>query len=277
MIVTLKLKKLDLPDYPIYLNPNDSGLSQQLIKWRIREPINTYFLSKMIRNLKPDVLDVGGNIGYFPLIEVLSEAKTVTAYEPVSDSFKFLVKNLIGFPNVKFYNRGLSDRIGVETIFVTDKRNMSTIIPDKNILKLGNIKIVGSEKIRMTTLKEACSKIWSSNILVRMDIEGYETKVLKEIPDKVKYLSFELHTDILGRKKSIDFLDYIEAEGFKIFLITRDLAGLGPLFTRFGFKVFEIWNRLKEKRIYRVPTKQDRNYVVKICRENLHIFASKRV
>jgi len=47
--IKLQLKKIGLPDQSIYLNPKDDGLSNQLLKFGIREPINSYFLVKEIK------------------------------------------------------------------------------------------------------------------------------------------------------------------------------------------------------------------------------------
>ena len=90
----IKTEKIGLQDGSIYVNPKDQGLSNQLLKYGIREPINCYFLVKTIKSQKPSILDVGGNIGYFPIIETLSKAKVVTVYEPVTENFKFLTKNM---------------------------------------------------------------------------------------------------------------------------------------------------------------------------------------
>ena len=45
-------------------------------------------------------------------------------------------------------------------------------------------------------------------------------------------------------------IEKLENDGFEIALMTRDLEGLSKLFRTFGFTVFRIYNRLKEKRIY---------------------------
>ena len=64
-------------DYTLYLNPNDERLSVDLYAWKFREQINTYMLSKFISEEKENidtVLDIGSNIGYFPLMELASGA-----------------------------------------------------------------------------------------------------------------------------------------------------------------------------------------------------------
>ena len=94
-------KKLDLKAIgvshnkrEILLNPNDEGLSAQLLAYGFREPINSYLLSQFIKKENFDVvIDVGSNIGYFPIVELESGAKKVIVIEPVPETFGFLHKN----------------------------------------------------------------------------------------------------------------------------------------------------------------------------------------
>ena len=75
----------------IQLNPNDEGLSAQLLAYGFREPINCYLLSQFIKKEKLYVfIDVGSNIGYFPIVELESGAKKVIVIEPAPETFRFL-------------------------------------------------------------------------------------------------------------------------------------------------------------------------------------------
>jgi len=273
MEIKLNLKKIGLQDVSIYVNPKDQGLSNQLLKYGIREPINCYYLVKMIKTKKPCILDIGGNIGYFPMIEALSEAKAVTVYEPVTENFDVLTKNMASFKNVKCYNSGIGEKNGIQTIYITNRRNNACIEPCKEYMVQNDITITETEKVNLITLSEACKTIPDNDILCRMDVEGYESKILTDIPEKIKGLSFEFHTKILGKKQSIKLIEKIENDGFQITLMSRELEGIMGLFKIFGFNIFRIYNRLKEKRIYEYPKKAEIIKVIEIMRENPHIFA----
>ena len=120
----------------IQLNPNDEGLSAQLLAYGFREPINCYLLSQFIKKENFDVIiDVGSNIGYFPIVELESGAKKVIAIEPVPETFKFLHKNIERYPNVNELNVAVSVHNREETLFIPTHKNLSTIIPDKNFLR----------------------------------------------------------------------------------------------------------------------------------------------
>ena len=102
--VELDFKSLDMVskvnEHTLFLNPMDEGLSAQLYSWRFREPLNTHFLSKFIVDEEQNidaVIDIGSNIGYFPLVEIVSGAPQVIAIEPVPETYLFLKKNLERF------------------------------------------------------------------------------------------------------------------------------------------------------------------------------------
>ena len=269
----LELKKIGLQDVSIYLNPKDEGLSNQLLTYGIREPLNSYFLVKRINLTNPSVLDIGGNIGYFPIIEALSKAKEVEVYEPVTENFGFLIKNTAPFTNVNCYNLAIGETKGINKIFITNRRNNSSMEPCKEYMNQHFIRITKTQKVKTITLSDACDKFLTNNVLCRMDVEGYESKILNNIPENIKEVSFELHTRILGKKQSITLIEKLENDGFKIILMTRELEGMMNLFKIFGFKIFRIYNRLKEKRIYINPKKSEIIKVIGYMQENPHIFA----
>ena len=269
----LKLKRIGLPEQPIYLNPKDEGLSKQLLKYGIREPINSYFLVEIMKSRRPHVLDVGGNIGYFPIIEVLSNVKAVSVYEPVTESFEYLSKNLAPFNNVNCYNKGIGEKNKTTKIYVTNRRNNACVEPCHEYLKENNMTIKQTQEVQLITLEDACQSIDCNNVLCRMDVEGYEKKILNNVPEKIRVLSFEFHTKIIGETQSIELINRLEREGFQVTLMTRELEGLVNLFKIFGFTVFKIYNHLKEKRIYHHPRKTEIIKVIRLMRENPHIFA----
>ena len=119
----------------IQLNPNDEGLSAQLLAYEFREPINCYLLSRFIKKENFDVIiDAGSNIGYFPISELESGAKRVIVIEPVPETFEFLHKNVARYSNVSEFNVAVSVHNREETLFIPTHKNLSTIIPDKNFL-----------------------------------------------------------------------------------------------------------------------------------------------
>jgi len=66
-------------------------------------------------------------------------------------------------------------------------------------------------------------KKYGCNVL-RMDLEGYEYEILKQnIPNKVNKIALELHTDILGKHKTMKLLKSLDNQNFKVQILIEDL------------------------------------------------------
>ena len=78
----------------LLLNPLDVGFSREFNAYGFREPLNTFAFFCQVAKKKPVVLDVGGNLGYFALVELQAGAKKVVVVEPVPSTFSFLAKTL---------------------------------------------------------------------------------------------------------------------------------------------------------------------------------------
>jgi FkbM family methyltransferase len=262
---------LGLPDSEIVLNPGDKGLSNQLLKG-LREPINTFFLSKFVRERKPVVLDIGGNIGYFPLVEAVSGAEFVKVYEPVPETFRFLVANTADLDNVTCHNLAIAESACELEMVVPEHRNMASLVPSFDYLDACGVDAHERVTVNCETLMSACMDL-PDGVLVRCDIEGYEAHIFGDVPENVSGISLELHTAILGPERSMAFVDSLVSQGFTVELMSREMEGLTGLFRRFGFVVFRLYNKFVEKRIYVQPTRQEIERVVRLQRENPHIFA----
>lgn len=277
MQTELKLTSLGLPDTPIFLNPCDTGLSVQLAQHGLREPINSYYLTKLLKaNPHLTVLDVGGNIGYFPMLEVLSGVKQIIVYEPVNQTFQVLKKNMAQFNNVYCFKLAVTDYNGKAQMQVTDKKNNSTIMAyeeTKKYFKNTSVTVEGFESVNTISLDHA-TRYLEKDVLLRCDIEGFEKELFKDIPNPITGLSFELHTGIIGKEESYTLMQNLHSQGFKVYLMTRELDGRVELFKRLGFKL-SLWayNNFIEKRVYWKPTFCDIHKIITAQKENPHIVA----
>ena len=126
------------------------------------------------------VLDIGAHIGYYTLqiaARVGSKGQ-VHAFEPVSDTFAYLKKNILlnKFTNV-FANRYIvHDRCGRKEIFISDERNTgksSVVEPVGDITR--RIEIA-----KCITIDEYINQRELSKIdIVKIDVEGNELSILK--------------------------------------------------------------------------------------------------
>lgn len=206
----------------------DVGLSLQLMQHGIREEAST----KMIQSiLKPDwiCIDIGANLGYYALLEA-KLGGFVYAIEPVKSSYDALVKSieLNNYKNIKVFNLAIDSQTGIKNIKISHRHNWATMLDFKfaaaRYKKKFNRFYKGIEKVNAITLDDFVFDNKIDKIdFIRMDVEGYETeiikgglKTLKAMP-KGTHLTIEIHASLFkDRKPIITMLDTIKHIGFKI-------------------------------------------------------------
>ena len=101
--------------------------------FKTHEPLTTKLLSKELKK-GMTCLDVGGNIGYYTLLEsnIVGNDGKVIAIEPSPPNFKHLKKNLSiqDAKNVDAYNFAAGDVDGEVNFLVYRESNGSFTIPD---------------------------------------------------------------------------------------------------------------------------------------------------
>ncbi len=131
--------------------------------------------------------DIGANIGYYSLF--FQKIQNIYAFEPNKKNFLSLKENCeLNNLNIKLYNFGLSNSNYVSEIWYTDKDRMGgSAIFDKNDpeLKKYNPKNIIKEKILLKKLDDIL-EIDNSKILVKIDVERHEKKVLEGMEKIIK-------------------------------------------------------------------------------------------
>jgi FkbM family methyltransferase len=141
------------------------------------------FLSDWIEKNKPEIfIDVGANFGVYSLrISKLFQMLRVVAFEPVLTTFNKLKMNIkINSleKRIKTYNLGLSNTNGQKKMIALKRRNyiqsggFSFNIPKR---KLTNEEITQYHK---TIKGDKVLKFKKKKVVVKIDVEGYESKVL---------------------------------------------------------------------------------------------------
>lgn len=274
MIARLRLRSLGLQDVVMDVNPFDAGISCDLVKNGLREPLNSFFISWFCKKYAPDVVDIGGNIGYFPLIELASGCSSVTVFEPVMETYSFLVNNLSGYFNVQCFNNAVGGNDFDGRIAVFTKKNLSSLVPSGDwIHRLGS-EFVYDQDVKVLSLKSAVdvSMVGSFGGMLRMDIEGYELDVLREIPECISFVNLEFHVPVFGFDKAMKFIDDMDKQGFELVLLTRELDGYVGLFRWFGIKILEFYSKFVSKRIFVNPSRDELVKVFSYASECPHLF-----
>jgi FkbM family methyltransferase len=141
------------------------------------------FLYDWVKKNKPNIfIDIGANFGIYSLrISKLFQILKVIAFEPVLTTFNKLKMNIkinnLG-RRIKTYNIGLSNTNGLKKMVALKRRNyiqsggFSFNIPKR---KLTNEEITQYHK---TIKGDGILKFKKKKIVIKIDVEGYENKVL---------------------------------------------------------------------------------------------------
>lgn len=235
----------------LLLNPSDTGFSREFSLYGFREPLNTFAISKYVAKTKPVVLDIGGNLGYFPLLENEAGAKKIIAIEPVPVTFSFLSKTLEGKDQFEVMNVAISDGEDHLSLFSTDQRNVTSF--SKAILTTHGHKVSEEIRAKAITLDEAASRYPVS--MIRMDIEGYEYHVLgKRLPDSIETICMEFHIIPPGtptKKQALEFLKRLGEQNFKVSVAINEMiygyyAVIQHLGLESAYKVVTMLNGLSQ-------------------------------
>jgi FkbM family methyltransferase len=141
------------------------------------------FLYNWVKKNKPNIfIDIGANFGIYSLrISKLFQILKVIAFEPVLTTFNKLKMNIkinnLG-RRIKTYNIGLSNTNGLKKMVALKRRNyiqsggFSFNIPKR---KLTNEEI---NQYHKTIKGDEILKFKKKKIVIKIDVEGYENKVL---------------------------------------------------------------------------------------------------
>lgn len=189
------------------------------------------FTKKKFNNFKinhnsPLILDCGAHIGITVLyFKYLFPGAKIIAFEPDPIIFEILKKNVAqnNLKNVKLVNSALSGKEGGETLFANRTRN---------ILSWGNaiVKNPWYNSFEFKTIKVPSSKL-SSFIaqqkidLIKLNIEGAEERVLKEIANKlsrVNEIVMEFHGNSINNLNKIENIFSILEKNSFIYTIRQN-------------------------------------------------------
>ena len=207
--------------YTIEKIPNDPGISTELTIFKTHEPINTRILTKLIKN-GMTCLDIGGNIGYYVLLErkLIGDSGKIIAFEPAPLNFQYLKQNIErnNFQNISLFNFACGNEKKNVKFFINKKSNGSQVYRNESPPDPSLGKII---TVEMIILDDFLEKINSEKIdFIRMDAEGYELNIiyglLKTLEKHKPIISIELHKRQLGIERTIEFFKILKSFGYEI-------------------------------------------------------------
>lgn len=204
-------KEIKINNYKMKTIPNDKGISSELLIYGNHEPLTTkIILEELSDNM--NCVDIGSNIGYYVLLENMKIGKNgkIWAIEPSPENFSTLEENirLQNTENIKAFNFAIGDKNGEIEFVISKKSNWSKV-------KSENESVDSEDKVINVPLKTLDSFAKENNLervnLLRMDVEGYENKI---ILGAIQFLNqfkpivmLEIHKMIMGEKETRKILE----------------------------------------------------------------------
>lgn len=129
------------------------------------------------------VMDIGANVGQFAeeVRAILPQAQ-IYSFEPITSVYAELLKNRKGDSKWKGFNYALGNEEGVQEILVSPYSPSSSLLPKTDLLNTAFPHTQGGakEKITISKLDTIAKKLnLEGKILVKMDVQGFEQKVIE--------------------------------------------------------------------------------------------------
>jgi FkbM family methyltransferase len=222
------------------LNPCDQGFSKEFSLYGFREILNSLFVYYIVRKYRPSVvIDIGANLGYYVALEALAGAEKIIAIEPVPLTYSFLCRTLRQLRNAVALNVAVADRDGEVSMDVSDSFNLAHVTEGESELRVASGSRIRVKAFSLNTLIKKLGLQNLKNIMLRMDIEGYEYRILSaRIPEQISLINVELHSNNYDVK---EFCQKILDQGFLIEYFIGDIPfGFYQLINTFGLRLLKI-------------------------------------
>lgn len=160
-------------------------------------------LTKYLLNKKPSFfVDVGAYIGRFSVL-LAKNGSDVLAIEPSSSNYEQLCKNILfnHLNNVRTLNAGCSDKEKIGKLTITGGyTGQNTFLGrgDENV-----------EKVKLVKLDKIIYKNMSNRDVIKMDVEGFEIRVLNGMKKILKNQNPIIITEISCDKDKNEINDFL--------------------------------------------------------------------
>jgi len=238
----------------LLLNPSDRGFSREFNAYGFREPLNTFAFFCQVAKKKPVVLDVGGNLGYFPLVELQAGAKKVVVVEPVPSTFKLLAKTLEDYKEkTEVLNLAISDSKEPLKLYVATEHNVTSSF--KQLLVNTGHELAYEIRAETNTLQSMAETYQVD--MARMDVEGHEYRILSErVPDQIDSLCIELHVlPPFNKLHAIKLLQYLNSQNFNTHVAINEM----------NYEYYELIQIMGLKNAYKWATTFGSKSIIRPC------------
>ena len=173
---------INVMKHKMYVDLSDPGISWQLLTRGCRE---VEHVNDIRANLRPGMtgIDIGANIGFFPLIEaaLIGPSGHLYCIEPVSSNIEILKKNIAEnqyMDRVEVFRNAVGEKSGVSRIVLANACNSHRIMPDyKADGDSGEFEEV--ETVSVDQFMDMVGLSAEDVNFLRCDIEGYEAIAIR--------------------------------------------------------------------------------------------------
>ena len=166
---------------------DDSKYFQGILSGKVYKKINLDYKINII-------LDIGANVGSTSIFFSINYPQsTIFSFEPVTETYEILKKNISNFNNIHSYKYAISDKDDFQRIYIDENRlGRSSLIK-----KHRNMENTNTEIVQLVNLN---SFLRNNNIekidILKIDCEGSEVEILESIKtklDKIALIYIEIH------------------------------------------------------------------------------------
>jgi len=210
---------------------------KQAIKliFRIHPSTDLQRRMKIIKNNKIDIiLDVGANVGlYHSICRKNGYKGLILCFEPVLSAFNILESNIMIDKMAHCFNTALGSFDGETTINVSNNLESSSILQmeERHLTAEKNSIYLDIQICKITTLDIFIKNypILSSNIMLKIDAQGYEMEVLKGTINsmhqlKIIQLEMSLVSLYKGEVLFLEMCQFIYSLGFRLFSLENGFS-----------------------------------------------------
>lgn len=178
-------------------------------------------ICKKFINENSTILDIGANIGVHTIFfSNIAVQGLVFSIEPQKSVFAILLENTKILKNVVTLNIAVSNSLGLEDFYVAKDDAYSSL---KNTKRKALKRVDKVVTVPLDTLMNAFGKI----DLVKIDVEGFETEVVKSmslIIEKYRPIFFiEIYEGTNSNRSSKETIDFLTSKGYQAFVVKNGI------------------------------------------------------
>jgi len=170
------------------------------------------------------VFDVGAHAGEFAAMihKILPDA-AIISFEPLAQPFEQLQRNMASVPNFRAFNCALGAETSTQEIYHNEFSPSSSLLAMAPLHKQSFpfTKLATGERIKVRRLDDVAKDVTTEEeILIKIDVQGYEDKVLlggKDLIGRSRLLIIEVSFKTLyeGQPLFDHIYDQLRRKGFK--------------------------------------------------------------